>query len=781
MWVLGSVLSSWVGIDLYTSIVKGFFSVIQYVTFVIGYFISLLATVTITIEAFYLTFVLNLNYGVVDSPAVQIGFSVILAFANILFVAAIIVMAVATIVRYNAYGVKQLLFKIVIAAVAVNFSLVIASTVLAFSDQLSIFFLSKSVPVTSIKQGQAGTLENMNNFASQLAGTFNPQRAFLWGEKGGATTSTANQPDFEKRFDGAKSAGAIMSAIFGVFITVFILLQIVIFLGVLIIAFFVRYIWLGLLLMMMPGVWVAWIFPFSQSYVRQWTSKFIKWTFFGPVTLFFLYLGMRISAALNSSHSVNAEQIINGSNKELVTGLNNQLSAAFIPVMTNFLNAAMVGGALWGGLYLAHKMGIGAATTGMKAMEVMGNSVKRRAQQPFRAVGKAAAARGKDFAGRNFDRLRTLGKDEFGNSKLTQVGSKWATAGSGNRLKSFLAQASGVQALGKSMTKLGKADDKDAKARSENSRYDWIDAATGPEVLKLAERKLSGSLASNPDEMRRITDKLIKSKQLGTFFDENPNDDLKRKMMTYAKQNGQDKDILKAHAMAAVFSPPSKKTVIQEEDGKMKAVKRNMTQAEQFGAAFKAVKDEDFKDMIANNPFLFGGNKDNPDADPTEMQIEAAKALGRRISKIDDSVAQERAIETLRYVKRNEAQLRKPLEVREGSDFSRSSGKVGDAIGMGYTESDIKQFDAIIREVEKNVFTAGTKVIPDPQPSVDAEPTAQGETKSKRAKLVHEKLQDQRREDQERKAREAAEAAERKARGRAGFNSSSTPKPGSPV
>src|SRR5262249_14801468 len=84
---------------------------------VLGFLIMLAAMLTQAI--------LGLNNHVFDSPAVQSGFSVALAFANLGFVLAIIVIAIATILRNHTYGIKELFWKLVVMAILVNFGLVI--------------------------------------------------------------------------------------------------------------------------------------------------------------------------------------------------------------------------------------------------------------------------------------------------------------------------------------------------------------------------------------------------------------------------------------------------------------------------------------------------------------------------------------------------------------------------------------------------------------------------------------------------------------------------------
>ena len=101
---------------------------------------------------------------IVNSLMVKAGFSIVLSVANLGFVAAIIFIAVATILRLQTYNVKKTLWKLIIAALLVNFSLVFAGAIINMSDQLSGFFLQQT-------GGAAGLVTG-------LIDVFNPFRFF---------------------------------------------------------------------------------------------------------------------------------------------------------------------------------------------------------------------------------------------------------------------------------------------------------------------------------------------------------------------------------------------------------------------------------------------------------------------------------------------------------------------------------------------------------------------------------------------------------------------------
>jgi hypothetical protein len=481
---------AFITLNLFETFKAGIFNAFLYGTYAISYAFTLIASIFISIQAFILGFIMTLNMEVVDSPVVQVGFSIVLAFANILFVAAIITMAVATIIRWNTYGVRKLLMRIVIAAIGVNFSLVLAGTAIVFSDQLSKFFLSQSV----VGGGDTGVFE----FADRIAGAFQPQQALLIDQNNGGIDG-----EWSKLFkDGTSQVGQVLGLIMSVFLSLALLLQVNLFLGVLNIAFFLRYIWLALLLVMLPGVWVAWIFPFSQSYVQKWMNLFIKWTFFGPISLFFLYLGLKVADVFAESGRLAIKDTVELSKKAspgLMEAFQSVLGALIQPLMNQIVSAAVIGGCLWGGLYLAHKMGIGVAGTGVKIMESAGNSVKRQ-----------VATRSKNAGLRVWDRARTSGKDADGNSRLQQLGSRLSTLASNNRA----ARAVGLGAAGAAIAKTGVANRKNAEERIAGYKTD-LGGLSKDALVQELHRLSSGSLAANPDREAAIMELLKDKKGLG--------------------------------------------------------------------------------------------------------------------------------------------------------------------------------------------------------------------------------------------------------------------------
>lgn len=472
------------------------FDVFQYAAYFISYIVSLIGFILFGVTALFLQLVLNLNFTIVNSLSVQFGFSIVLAFANIFFVAAVIVMAVATIIRYDTYGAKQLLWKIVIAAVGVNFSLILAGTVINFADQGTKFFMNAAVPQLSASEAW-----DSGKFVDNLAGAFNPQRMMI---ASGIETSTNTGDKIKVRLQNrASQAGGVLAALTGMMMTAAMVVLMVIFLGTLLAAFLFRYVMLILLLTIMPVVWLAWIFPFGKGLVSWWRDRFVKYTFFAPMAMFFLYLSMRSVAFLNSAHDIGQGGVVDGtptlgSNTGIGGFLEASLGNLASPVLNNAFNFILVAGTLYGGLYYSSKLGVRAVGAGESAMKSFGNTVKRRAI---------------NTGTRTLDKIRTSGKDEKGDTRLQRVSARLMKVGENNKLVSNTVGVA-TRAIARPIAAAGKPDKKRYEDRIKEYESSFKNLSTEA-LLKERERTASGSLMPNADYEAALFNELKERKKLG--------------------------------------------------------------------------------------------------------------------------------------------------------------------------------------------------------------------------------------------------------------------------
>ncbi len=331
-------------------------AVVGWPVFIISYIIASIFGLGISIISYFISVVLQLNMQIIGSNIVSSGFTVTLALANLGFVLSIIIIAIATILRYETYALKQTLWKLVAAAILVNFSLVICGAILNFSNQLSFYFLE------SINPG--GNTSSFVNFASALAGSFGPQKIFLAGSPG-SNASGGNTGAADLMENSGQRFGSILVNILNIIFPTLFLIVAVIALGGLFIMLLIRYVYLGILLIIMPMAWLLWIFPATTGQWQKWWSKFIQWTMFAPIALFFIWLAL-LTMGGNDPNNIQGVAFQSTASNPIVASISNVTGNILSGLLGPLLQMAMMIAMLFAGLFMAQSMGITFASTTIK-------------------------------------------------------------------------------------------------------------------------------------------------------------------------------------------------------------------------------------------------------------------------------------------------------------------------------------------------------------------------------------------------------------------------------
>lgn len=212
------------------------------------------------------------------------GWSMFRDLANLGFVFGIILIAFATIFRWKNYSASQILWKLVVAALLVNFSLVIISPFLVVSQNFSDYYLNKVAGGTGSGGGSAGQMALLA--AQKTVSSLNP---LMYNNP---NTSAWDKIKQYFSSNSAQDISNVISQLIGIFIQVVIFMTLLGFAVVLII----RYFFVAFLMILAPMVWLLWIFPATQKHWKSWWSHFIKWMIYPPAVLFFLNLAMQCVA-----------------------------------------------------------------------------------------------------------------------------------------------------------------------------------------------------------------------------------------------------------------------------------------------------------------------------------------------------------------------------------------------------------------------------------------------------------------------------------------------------
>lgn len=218
------------------------------------------------------------------------GWVVFRDLANLGFVLGIIIVAIATILRYKNYSAQSLLFKLVAAALLVNFSLVLAIPFIQVSHSFSEYFLQ------SIVGGTSSTTDSQNSMFSQAALKITAafeMSSIITNIAQGGSLAGGQDTSIDGKTVVAAEVNAIIGAVFAIIIGAIVALTLL-GLGVVL---FVRFFYLSILLMISPVAWLLWIFPSTSKHFSHWWEKFIHWNLFAPAVLFFLDLAMGLSSS----------------------------------------------------------------------------------------------------------------------------------------------------------------------------------------------------------------------------------------------------------------------------------------------------------------------------------------------------------------------------------------------------------------------------------------------------------------------------------------------------
>ena len=248
----------------------------SFVSYIIGAFFGIF----LYLEAQIIDYLLSPeNFPITNARIVQVGWSITRDLANMFFILILLIIAFATVLKIQSYAIKQLWWKVLVAALLINFSLVIAGFVVDFTNVLTTFFIE-----AALAGGDFWTVTTRLMASMQILNFYNPARAS--DILGGIAQFGAA---------GIAAFVGIVLTLIGSIVAVFVFGAAAVFLTV-------RILYLWLLMIFAPIIWMLWILPETSKYFSQWWDSFIKWAFFAPIYAFMIYLSLQMfdkTGALN--------------------------------------------------------------------------------------------------------------------------------------------------------------------------------------------------------------------------------------------------------------------------------------------------------------------------------------------------------------------------------------------------------------------------------------------------------------------------------------------------
>lgn len=234
----------------------------------------IIANIALGLTIFFLRFFIMIasynNY--IDVDVVQLGWIMVRDVANMFFVVALLVIAFGTILGLEEYEWKKNLVKLILAAILINFSNLIAQLVIDVAHVFSITFLN------AISATAGGNLITMFKLES--------------------ITSLSAPSD-----GGSVELNLFAAALTGMIFAVMAACA----MGSYLVVMMARVVALWALIILSPLAFVLGVLPKTKSYAEKWWSEFSKYVIVAPVMVFFLWLSFATLGLGNV-----AKQIENG-------------------------------------------------------------------------------------------------------------------------------------------------------------------------------------------------------------------------------------------------------------------------------------------------------------------------------------------------------------------------------------------------------------------------------------------------------------------------------------
>ncbi len=252
---------------------------------------------------------------IIRDDVVTLGWRISRDFANMFFILILLGIALDFIL-FNSFKVKQMIPRLLLIALLINFSLPIAGVVIDFANVFTQFFIGKM------------TTAGKSDVTEGIAQSLNLAELYTGKNVGGVNFTSAN-------VTGALILNMVFAIIF-TFGTIFIFLAMAL-------MFFIRTGYLYILLTILPIVLVLYAFPPTSRYFGQWSNKFISWTMFAPVATFFIYLA--------------ATYLDSATSRDFTKMLDNQKIGYLSQIYTYIIAWVFLGGALVVGQQMGIKLG----------------------------------------------------------------------------------------------------------------------------------------------------------------------------------------------------------------------------------------------------------------------------------------------------------------------------------------------------------------------------------------------------------------------------------------
>lgn len=401
--------------------------------------------------------------GFLSSTAVITGWVIVRDICNMFFVIILLAIAIATILKVEAYSYKKLLPKLLLMAVLINFSKTICGIIIDFSQVIMLTFVNAFKAAAGANFWQA----------------FGMNKMFSFDEMAQQAAASGNNWDL---------TGAALLAVLVILIAT-------ITVGVLMVVLVARVVVLWTLIILSPLAYLLNSFPQGQQYAKQWWGEFSKNVITGPVLAFFIWLALIVAGGGNgyvemkysASVPYNMGDISNPNNlSSLVVGITMLLVGLMFTKQAGVVGSGLAGSAL-SGLQRAGtaplRMARGAGSLAWRGAKAVGKGgYNKLADTTYARTGVALP--GSEMRAD----LRAKRRDSIRKQRQSEGMAKTAERMAGGR--AFLASVL------------------DPRAATKMSRWEMAKATLGGKEAQAKVRRASEGLAGSAADEMRAQDKL---------------------------------------------------------------------------------------------------------------------------------------------------------------------------------------------------------------------------------------------------------------------------------
>ncbi len=211
---------------------------------------------------------------------VTTGWRIVVDLCNMGFVLVLLIIAVASILQIQSYNYRTWLPKLILMAILINFSRVIAGVLIDASEVVMLTFVNGIANLSG--SGGASSFMDALGINAYLSMDIN--------------FSDQLQSLRNKEADEVSAWSIAITIILALLVSLIALVVV----SAITIILLIRIVALWVLIILSPFAYLFSASPAGHAYASQWWQKFTKWTTTGPVMIFFVWLGLKTVKATHS-------------------------------------------------------------------------------------------------------------------------------------------------------------------------------------------------------------------------------------------------------------------------------------------------------------------------------------------------------------------------------------------------------------------------------------------------------------------------------------------------